>query len=420
MSYQKKSNEEQRNEVHNTLEAYVQEGARRMLAAALEEEVNAFLGRHRYERGKAFRGYRNGYHSSREITVGLGPVEVQVPRVAKIPPDIAPQGFQSQIVRRYQRASQVTQRLFSRLYLEGLATGDFEPVFRELVGKTTALSANAVVRLKERWGKEYEVWRSRFLDNHRYAYIWADGIYLGVGMEKEKTALLCVLGAREGGEKELLAMESGYRESTESWKGVVRDLRDRGLESPLLAMGDGALGLWAALDEIYPATQHQRCWNHRITNVQAKLPKRLRVEARRRLREMAEAETQETCEELRECYVADLLAIDQRPAAETVLRDWEDFVTFYHYPREHWIHLRTTNPLESVFSGVRLRTNATKRIRRRDNALYLVFKIVERLSTHWRPLNGGVNLMTLVLEEETFKDGILKRRETRELVDVIA
>ena len=282
-SYQKKNNGDHRNEVQEALEAYVQEGARRILVAALEEEVNAFLGRHRYERGKMFRGYRNGYHPSREITVGLGPVEVQVPRVAKVPRDVAPQGFQSQIVRRYQRASQVTQRLFSRLYLEGLATGDFEPVFRELVGGTTALSANAVVRLKERWGKEYEVWRSRFLGNHRYAYIWADGIYLGAGMEKEKTALLCVLGAREDGEKELLAMGPGYRESTESWGSVLRDLRDRGLEAPLLAVGDGALGLWAALDEVYPTTEHQRCWNHRITNVQARLPKRLRTEARRRL-----------------------------------------------------------------------------------------------------------------------------------------
>jgi Transposase and inactivated derivatives len=419
-SYQKKSGKGQRNEARDALEAYVQEGARKMLVAVLEEEVSDFLGRHRYERGKAFRGYRNGYHPSREITVGLGPVEVQVPRVAKIPLDVAPQGFQSQIVRRYQRASLVTQRLFCRLYLEGLATGDFEPVFRELVGETTALSANAIVRLKERWGKEYEVWRSRFLGNHRYAYIWADGVYLSAGMEKEKTALLCVLGAREDGEKELLAMDPGYRESTESWKGVLRDLRDRGLEAPLLAAGDGALGLWAALDEVYPATEHQRCWNHRVTNVQAKLPKRLRAEARRRLREMTEAETRKACEDLRDRYVADLIANDQRPAAETVLRDWEDFVTFYHYPREHWIHLRTTNPLESIFSGVRLRTNAAKRIRRRDNALYLVFKIVERLSRHWRPLNGGVNLMTLVLEGENFKDGILKRQEMRELVGAMA
>jgi len=383
-----------------------------MLAAALEEEVTAFLGRHRYERGKAFRGYRNGYHPSRQVTVGLAPVEVRAPRVAQTPPGVAPGGFHSQLVLRYQRASRTTQQLFVRLYLEGLATGDFEPVFRELVGETAALSANAVVRLKERWGEEYEAWRQRSLSEHQYAYVWADGIYLGVGIEKEKSALLCVLGAREDGTKELLAMELGYRESTESWAAVLRDLRDRGLAAPLVAVGDGALGLWAALDEVFPATEHQRCWNHRVLNVQAKLPKRLQSEARRQLRAMAEAETQAACEALRDRYVADLRALSQGSAAETVLRDWEAFVTFYRYPKEHWVHLRTTNPLESIFSGVRLRTDAAKRMRRRDNALYLVFKITQRLSGHWRALNGGENLMSLVLGGYWFEDGLLQRRET--------
>jgi len=418
-SYQRKHQEE-KSEVQDALEAYVREGARRMLAATLEEEIIAFLGRRRYERGKAFRGYRNGYHPPRELTVGLAPVEVRVPRVAQVPTDVAPQGFQSQIVRRYQRASQSTQRLFARLYLEGLATGDFEPVFRELVGETTALSANAVVRLKERWGEEYEAWRRRPLWEHQYAYIWADGIYLGAGMEKEKTALLCVLGGREDGEKGLLSIEPGYRESTESWAGTLRDLRSRGLQAPLLAIGDGALGLWAALDEVFPTTEHQRCWNHRVLNVQAKLPKRLQPEARHKLHEMAYAETQAACEEIRDQYVADLRTADQHSAAETVLRDWEEFVTFYHYPKEHWIHLRTTNPLESIFGGVRLRTDAAKRLRRRNNALYLVFKIVERLSSRWRALNGGANLMALVLAGCSFKDGLLQRREARQLATTAA
>jgi putative transposase len=414
-SYQKRCSKDQRDEVQEALEACVREGARKMLAAALEEEVNDFLGRQHYERGKTFRGYRNGYHPPRELTVGLGPVKVRVPRVAKVPIDVAPRGFQSQIVRRYQRASETTRRLFARLYLEGLATGDFEPVFREMVGETTALSPNAIVRLKECWENEYEAWRKRPLWEHRYPYVWADGVYLDAGTEVDKLALLCVVGAREDGEKELLAMDPGYRESTESWSETLRDLRNRGLQAPLVAAGDGALGLWAALDEVYPTTEHQRCWNHRITNVQAKLPKRLQKEARRRFREMAEAPTQKECEELRDRYAAELMAADQRAAAETVLRDWEDFVTFYHYPREHWIHLRTTNPLESVFSGVRLRTDATRRMRRRDNALYLVFKIVERLSQNWRSLNGGANLMTLVLEGCTFKDGMLQREKMPEL-----
>ena len=414
-SYQRKSREEQGDEVHDALEAYVREGARKMLAIALEEEVNGFLERDRYQRGKEFRGYRNGYHPPRELTVGLGPVKVRVPRVAKVPAYVAPQGFQSQIVKRYQRASETTKRLFARLYLEGLATGDFEPVFRELVGETTALSPNAIVRLKEHWEQEYEAWRKRPLWEHRYPYVWADGVYLDAGTEVDKMALLCVVGGRDDGEKELLAMEPGYRESKESWAETLRDLCNRGLEAPMVAAGDGALGLWAALDEVYPTTEHQRCWNHRITNVQAKLPKRLQKETRRCLREMAEAPTQQECEELRDRYAAELLAADQRTAAETVLRDWDDFVTFYHYPREHWIHLRTTNPLESVFSGVRLRTDATRRMRRRDNALYLVFKIVERLSQNWRSLNGGGNLMTLVLEGCTFKDGILHREKMPEL-----
>ena len=414
-SYQRKSREEQGDEVHDALEAYVREGARKMLAIALEEEVNGFLERDRYQRGKEFRGYRNGYHPPRELTVGLGPVKVRVPRVAKVPAYVAPQGFQSQIVKRYQRASETTKRLFARLYLEGLATGDFEPVFRELVGETTALSPNAIVRLKEHWEQEYEAWRKRPLWEHRYPYVWADGVYLDAGTEVDKMALLCVVGGRDDGEKELLAMEPGYRESKESWAETLRDLCNRGLEAPMVAAGDGALGLWAALDEVYPTTEHQRCWNHRITNVQVKLPKRLQKEARRCLREMAEAPTQQECEELRDRYAAELLAADQRTAAETVLRDWDDFVTFYHYPREHWIHLRTTNPLESVFSGVRLRTDATRRMRRRDNALYLVFKIVERLSQNWRSLNGGGNLMTLVLEGCTFKDGILHREKMPEL-----
>ncbi len=210
-------------------------------------------------------------------------------------------------------------------------------------------------------------------------------------------------------------MELGYRESTESWAEVLRDLRERGLSEPLLAIGDGALGLWAALDQVYPTTGHQRCWNHRVLNVQAKLPKRLQVEARRRLKEMVEAETQAACEELRDRYVADLRLADQHSAAETVLRDWESFVTFYHYPKEHWVHLRTSNPLESIFAGVRLRTDAAKRLRRRDNALYLVFKIVERLSGNWRALNGGANLMGLVLAGCDFKDEVLQRQEVYQL-----
>ena len=280
-------NEEDANVVDDTLETMVREGARRMLAAALEEEVSGFLGRDRYERGEEFRGYRNGYHRSRELTVGVSAVEVKAPRVSDVPAEVAGGGFESKIVRRYERTSRQTQDLFRKLYLEGLSTGDFEPVFRELVGETAALSPNAIVRLKSKWESEYRAWCSRKLDECRYAYIWADGVYLGAGVDREKTALLCVVGAREDGVKELLGMELGYRESTESWSGVLRSLRDRGLSAPLLAVGDGALGLWAALNAVFPTTGHQCCWNHRALNVQAKLPKALNSEVRKRLREMS-------------------------------------------------------------------------------------------------------------------------------------
>jgi transposase-like protein len=316
-------------------------------------------------------------------------VEVRAPRVAKVPPEVAPDGFHSQVVRRYERASASTQALLARLYLEGLATGDFEPVFRELVGETTALSPTAIVRLKERWAEEYASWKRRSLADHQYAYLWADGIYLGVGSEDAKSALLCVVGAREDGTKELLALELGYRESTLSWQELLRDLRDRGLHAPLLAIGDGGLGLWAALDEVFPTTEHQRCWNHRILNVQDKLPKRLQAEARRRLHTMWTAETQAECERLRDAYVTELRAAGQNPAAETLLRDWADFVRFYHYPKEHWVHLRTSNPVESIFAGVRLRTNAAKRFKQTKSGVYLVHQVLRRLSQNWRHLKAA-------------------------------
>ena len=359
-------NEEDANVVNDTLEVMVREGARRMLAAALEEEVSAFLGRDRYERGDEFRGYRNGYHRSRELTVGVSAVEVKAPRVSDVPAEVSPDGFESKLVRRYERTSRQTRELFRKLYMEGLSTGEFEPVFRELVGETAALSPNAIVRLKQRWEEEYRSWRGRMLAEYRYAYIWADGVYLGAGVDREKTALLCVVGAREDGVKELLGMELGYRESTESWSGVLRSLRDRGMSAPLLAVGDGALGLWAALDAVFPTTGHQRCWNHRALNVQSKLPKALHPAARRRLREMSYAPTRAECERLRDEYVSDLRTGGRGDAADTVQRNWESFVSFYDFPVEHWVDLRTTNPLESVFSAVRLRTDVIRRTKRRD------------------------------------------------------
>ena len=332
--------------------------------------------------------------------------------MSEVPTEVSTDGFTSQIVHQYERLSKKTQQLFRKLYLEGLATGDFEPVFRELVGETAALSANTIVRLKATWGEDYEAWRRRSLEGHTYAYIWSDGTYLGAGGEEDKSALLCVLGAREDGVKELLAMELGYRESTESWADTLRGLRDRGLCAPMVAVRDGALGLWAALDHVFPQTDHQRCWNHRALNVQAKVSKRLQAKVRGRIRAISNAPTLRECEELRDQYVVELRSSDHQDASETMLRNWDAFVTFYRYPKEHWVHLRTSNPLESIFSGVRIRTDATRRMKRRDSALCLVFKIVKRFSRRWKSSNGGANLMSLALEGCVFKDGILQPRES--------
>ena len=399
--------------VAETLESIAREGARRLLADALRAEVDIILERPRYAYGGKETGYRNGYGRTREVGIGSWSVEVRPPRVSDLPEGSAP--FASAILQKRRYLSTETQRLFARLYLEGLSSGDFEPAFRELMGEAATLSASTIVRLKERWEQEYAVWRTRPI-TARYAYLWADGIYLGAGLEKEHSCLLVVIGAREDGSKELLAMGLGYRESTESWAGVLRDLRERGLRSPLLAVGDGALGLWAALREVFPSTGHQRCWSHKAMNVLDRLPRRLQPEARARLQGIWGAPTRTGAEQERDATVAWLRGRGQADAAAALLRDWQDLVTFYDFPAEHWRHLRTSNVVESVFAGVRIRTDVAKRARVRENALYLVFKIVERLAGHWRQLNGGATLMTLLLSGARFRDGILvehpARRET--------
>jgi putative transposase len=390
--------------VGDRLEEIARTGAQRMLAEMLELEVDEFLQRTRYEHGRVFRGYRNGHAPERTVGTGMGALRVHMPRVSDVPPEVAPRGYESHIIGRYQRASESTQRLLRQLYVEGLSTGDFEPVFRALLGETAPLSPSSISRLKGEWQEEFEVWRTRRLDAHRYLYLWADGIYLEAGQEEEKTALLCVVGLNERGEKELLAMIAGYRESSESWAGVLRDLRDRGLNRPLVVVGDGALGIWAALQEVWPQTRPQRCWNHRVLNVLDKLPKRLWAPVRKDLRLAATALTRAACLEQLQRIAADLRQAGQEAAAETVLRDVEEFLTFYAFPQEHWAHLRTTNPIESIFAGVRLRTNVTKRLPNVNNALCLVFKIVQRLAQHWRKITGS-NLCGLVLAGVRFVDG---------------
>ena len=390
--------------ITDTLESIAREGARLMLARMLAEEVDTFLGRPRYAKGGRRTGYRNGHGREREVGIGTWSVPVRQPRVSDLPPGSEP--FESSILPKRRYLSMETQRLFARLYLEGLRSGDFEPAFRQLMGEEATLSASTIIRLKTEWQAEYETFRSRSITS-RYAYIRVDGIYLGAGLEKEHSCLFVVIGAREDGRKELLAMELGYRESTESWAGTLRSLRERGLVTPLLAVGDGALGLWAGLTEVFPGTAHQRCWNHKAMNVIDRLPKRLHAETRRRLQGIWGAPTRDEAEQQRDATVAWLREGGQADAAATLLRDRDDLVAFYDYPAEHHIHLRTSNVVESIFAGVRLRTTVARRARVRENALCLVFKIVERLAPHWRQLNGGATIMTLLLAGAVFRDGVL-------------
>jgi transposase-like protein len=339
------------------------------------------------------------------VAIGTWAVPVRAPRVSDVPAGRPP--FESAVLPKRKRLSLETQKLFCRLYLEGLSTGDFEPVFRQLLGETAPLSPNTIVRLKEEWEQEYEAWRRRPLEQEHFVYAWADGIYLGAGLEKEHSCVLTIVAARADGTKELLAMEIGYRESKASWGDVLPGLRDRGLRAPLLMIGDGNLGIWAALGEVFPTTRRQRCWNHRVLNIKDKLPRRLHAAVSPQVYELYQAPTRERCEALRDELATWLRSEGQAAAADTLYRDWEDFVTFYDFPEEHWLHIRTTNPLESVFAGVRLRTDVTKRARKRENALYLVYKIVTRLSHNWRALNDGPRLMQQVAAGAVFRDGIL-------------
>jgi putative transposase len=397
-------------EVAGDLDLIAREGARQMLVAVLEAEVTEFLGRQRYERAasdgcEAGRGgYRNGYGKSRRVTLGTGTVAIQVPRVRQTS---AP--FASQVLPAYQRRSPVVQTLIPELYVQGLATGDFEPALRGLLGETAALSPSTIVRLKQQWEVEYETWRTRSLADHQYAYLWCDGVYPKAGLQGDKTAFLVVLGCNENGEKEPLAITEGYRESTESWGAVLRDLKARGLSDPKLFCGDGALGLWGAIDRVYPKADHQRCWVHKLRNVLTCFPKRLHAEVKVLLGRLYDAETKAESETLMAQF-AETYGRTYPRAVECLLKDREALLIYFRYPKEHWVSLKTTNPIESIFATVRLRTNATRRIRSPRSALYLIFQLIRRAQTKWRRINAP-QLVEKVLDAVRFEDGV----ETKEI-----
>jgi len=389
---------------YDMLEEIVRLKVQQYIQDILEEEVEAFLGRKKSERIKlvdGMEGYRNGYGKPKKFTLMNGTITVQRPRVRG-----TEEYFESKIIPYFKRRTKEVGQLLPELYLHGLAKGDFELALRGLLGEGAPLSASSIERLKAKWQLEYEEWKGRDLSKLEVVYQWADGIYVKAGLERDKAALLIIIGALTNGKKVFLACESGYRESKESWSGVLRDLSNRGLKLGSLTIADGHLGIWSALGEIHPKGKEQRCWNHKIRNVIDSLPKTIRSEAGEYLKRIPYAETLKECVKLRDAFV-DRYRKDYHKAAEKLLADWDRMVTFYSFPKEHWAHLRTTNVVESPFSSVRLRTDAAKRFKKVQNATAMIWKLLQVAEKSFRTLKGYW-LLPNVYAGEKFVDGLMK------------
>ena len=397
-------------EPSHSLDELAREGARRMLATALEEEVAAYLEQHqgwRDEDGRA-QVVRNGYARPRKVTMGSGTVEVSAPRVHDRREG---EKFTSEILPPYMRRSPKVSEVLPILYLHGLSTGDFQEALPVLLGKDAAgLSAANISRLLGEWQKEHEAFQKRDLSEVDYVYVWADGIHVNVRLgEQDRICLLILIGARPDGTKELIAVEDGYRESTESWAEVLRGLKRRGMQPPALVIADGALGLWAAVRDVWPETQEQRDWVHRVANVLDKLPKRLQAKAKKQLKEIREAPTREAALEEIERFEAEYGAKYPKAVA-SLRRDEDKLLTFYDFPAEHWKHIRTTNVVESPFATVRLRQRATKGPGSRERGLAMAYKLLRMAEGRWRRLNGA-QLLPLVRAGVPFVDGERQERE---------
>jgi transposase-like protein len=389
---------------YEALEEMVRGKVQEYIQSILEDEVEAFLGRGKSERVKAVdsAGYRNGHGKPRKFAVMSGTITVQRPRVRG-----TEERFESKFIPFFKRRSKEVGQLLPELYLHGLAKGDFDMALRGLLGEGAPLSASAIDRLKAKWQVEYADWKRQDLSSCEVVYQWADGIYVKAGIEKDKAALLVVIGALTNGKKVFLACESGYRESKESWSCVIRDLTARGLKLGRLTIADGHLGIWAALSELHPQGKEQRCWNHKIRNVLDCFPKRMRAEAAEYLKQIPYADTLAECERLRNAFIK-RYENDYQKATEKLLADWDRMVTFYSFPKEHWVHLRTTNVVESPFSTVRLRTDAAKRFKKVQNATAMIWKLLQVAEKNFRVLKGYW-LLSDVYTGKEFIDGVAKQ-----------
>jgi putative transposase len=406
---------EEHSDLRTTLDELLRRGALRMLHQALETEVDEYVARHRDVRDA--RGHaqvvRNGKAPARQLVTGAGTVHVRAPRVndRRVAADGQRQRFSSEILPSYMRRAPKVTEVLPILYLRGLSTGDFQAALPVLLGEDAAgLSPTTITRLTAGWETEYHAWRTRSLADTDYVYVWVDGVHFRVRLEEDRLCTLVMIGVRPDGKKELLAVEDGYRESTDSWSTVLRDLKRRGLRAPVVAIGDSALGFWAAVGQVWPDTREQRCWVHRLANVLDKLPKRLQPKAKQALHAIMQAPTRTDAEAGIDAFAAEYDAKYPKAVA-SLRRDQAQLLTFYDFPAEHWRHLRTTNIIESPFATVRLRQRVTKGAGSRTKALMMAFKLLAMAEERWRKVNGS-ELLPLVRAGVRFVDGVQERSKT--------
>jgi len=397
------------------LDEIVRDGARQMLAAALQAEVVAYVEQfadHLDEDGRRL-VVRNGYHQQREVLTAAGAVTVTAPRVndRRVDPDSGErQRFSSAILPAWARKSPQMSEVLPLLYLHGLSTSDFGPALEQFLGSSAGLSATTITRLTAQWQDEAKAFGERDLSGTDYVYLWVDGIHLKVRLEQEKLCLLVMIGVRADGRKELVALADGYRESTESWADLLRSCRRRGMTAPVLAVGDGALGFWKAVREVFPATREQRCWFHKQANVLAALPKSAHPAALSAIKEIYNAEDIDKAQIAIKAFEIDYGAKYPKAVAK-IVDDADVLLEFYKYPAEHWIHLRTTNPIESTFATVRLRTKVTKGPGSRAAGIAMAYKLIDAAQARWRAVNAP-HLVALVRAGAVFHKGKLLERPT--------
>jgi len=394
-----------REAISDPLSALLISGARQLINQAVEAELEELLSQYsdrRTEDGHAV-VVRNGHLPERELQTGLGPVTVRIPKVRSRTGEAVT--FRSALVPPYVRKTRSLEAALPWLYLKGVSSGEMGEALKVLIGpEAKGLSASTVSRLKQIWGQEYQSWRDEPLDKDRWVYMWADGVYSGLRGEQMKLCALVIIGVNESGEKHFLAIEDGMRESTQSWREVLLKLKSRGMNGPELAIGDGAMGFWAALEEVYPETRQQRCWMHKTMNVLNCLPKSAQAKAKQSLHDIWQAETKADAEKAFDLFVK-MYEPKYPKAAICLQKDRDEMLAFYDFPAQHWQSIRTSNPIESTFGTIRHRTRRSKGCLSRDGMLHMMFKLGQCAEKKWRRLRG-FDYLTKVITGVKFKDGV--------------